>query len=1167
MTELVIKYNGTPIDDVKMWDSNDYTDGKGDAVFFVENEGNINLATWKARRFGEKIECFKSDGTTLRWSGRVISVGSGHPLMITCLGILDDMERDIMSELEGKMIVDSFIVPNDPPGSANNWTPTNVNLRVVNDDDDQSYPGLGVGQYNKDGKPRYAIVSDNTAKETTATLLSESSVITNGAAFGGTTHTNTQVHDGMDFGIEVTSIENDAFHVILKLDVQNDNISTTSEITKIGLKIVGTYSVDIGNPADHPPNVRMEIGWSKNQTTFAPSTWNKFWTARNDITPTDHDILVDWELPITDISAWFDNAGGEFTKGAIIFSVSQNTYPDAAAAGGIIWNIDFVEVKVYYSTATFEVQNRKIEHTLPGGEGLYDILRLFNDAGSAAYNLNGKGINSLDRVDIGIGVLEALNRCNTRGFELEVNKNVDPNVGTTQNYVGVGNYVGFAQISRQQGYIYFIDRQKNIDILKTLLPADIDYNYFLIGDTVATENNEVITLTSATGFTEDALAGLELVVTAGDQSGNSYTIASNTAGGNITLTEDPPDNILGDTVDIRWPRVTYSKDNDPPEWWSNIDYEDDLYGYVVVQYYQGALTGKIGDGTPDRTILEDAEWILTKTEAIRYGGVRATFHASDRISINLKWGKMPSNFPYVGVKFSFTDLLWNGTSLDNNSFTDRICRRVNITWEGGLAQAKISAWLGLGQTPAEEKLARWEANVDRNQRILKALQGTAQYNPISRHNQLLGIGSGDHHTPTVGSDLAHDDITLPQGNAEEQHMTAAQITALHATYTNAQALAIVNATGLALANTKVITSQDADLTFTFGRAQIDSRFSDMMTISHRDMSAQDNYAFGQTSSGSTYINAPTGQLIHLHINDIMKMSLSTGSLSMAVPIAMGANKITGLANGTVATNAMAFGQKYTSADVIAALTALGFTVADTGGEFKITHKDKNSANNVTVFHDGTTYLWNNNTAPSWFAWEINSGRKADINILGLRLGGTGARISVFDTSTLVASDTKVPTNTTVKEYVDNRADNKAYPHQIFPGGGAVSWFITGTVYQNGGVFHPTSTVGAVSAWMIKIPDGATGTFNLKVHHWSTTSSTYSGTWTVSAFSPTENRTSDNILNASNAYDLTSPASRVFAVKTIPMSGVAGGDVVNIEFKSDASNGGNCIIHALHIEWT
>ena len=83
-------------------------------------------------------------------------------------------------------------------------------------------------------------------------------------------------------------------------------------------------------------------------------------------------------------------------------------------------------------------------------------------------------------------------------------------------------------------------------------------------------------------------------------------------------------------------------------------------------------------------------------------------------------------------------------------------------------------------------------------------------------------------------------------------------------------------------------TEDADLTFIFGRAQIDSRFADMMLISHRDMSAQDNYAFGQLNDGKTYINAPTGKLIYFQINDITKMSMSAASLNM------GTNKITGM---------------------------------------------------------------------------------------------------------------------------------------------------------------------------------------------------------------------------------------------------------------------------------
>ncbi len=96
---------------------------------------------------------------------------------------------------------------------------------------------------------------------------------------------------------------------------------------------------------------------------------------------------------------------------------------------------------------------------------------------------------------------------------------------------------------------------------------------------------------------------------------------------------------------------------------------------------------------------------------------------------------------------------------------------------------------------------------------------------------------------------------------------------------------------LILAATRVITSADEDLTFTFGRCQIDSRFADMMILSHRDMSTQDQYAFGQLNDGKTYINAPTGKLIYFHINDLEKMSMSVNSLAMSVPIAMGGNDI------------------------------------------------------------------------------------------------------------------------------------------------------------------------------------------------------------------------------------------------------------------------------------
>ncbi len=110
---------------------------------------------------------------------------------------------------------------------------------------------------------------------------------------------------------------------------------------------------------------------------------------------------------------------------------------------------------------------------------------------------------------------------------------------------------------------------------------------------------------------------------------------------------------------------------------------------------------------------------------------------------------------------------------------------------------------------------------------------------------------------------------------------------------------------LTLAAARVIASADEDLTFKFGRAQIDSRWSDFMIISHRDMSGGNNYALGQSPDGKTYINAPTGKLIYFHINDVEKMSMGTTGLALGIPIIMGANKITGVAKGTNANDALA----------------------------------------------------------------------------------------------------------------------------------------------------------------------------------------------------------------------------------------------------------------------
>ena len=108
---------------------------------------------------------------------------------------------------------------------------------------------------------------------------------------------------------------------------------------------------------------------------------------------------------------------------------------------------------------------------------------------------------------------------------------------------------------------------------------------------------------------------------------------------------------------------------------------------------------------------------------------------------------------------------------------------------------------------------------------------------------------------------------------------------------------------------------------------------------------------------------------------------------------------------------------YTDSAVIAALTALGLTLFDTGTEFKLNLKDKNSADVGQQYVDGVSWI-RDLIGATLHTWKVATATKMDLSNLGLQLGGTGARISVFDTSALATTDTKVPTNTTVKEYAD-----------------------------------------------------------------------------------------------------------------------------------------------------
>ena len=245
-------------------------------------------------------------------------------------------------------------------------------------------------------------------------------------------------------------------------------------------------------------------------------------------------------------------------------------------------------------------------------------------------------------------------------------------------------------------------------------------------------------------------------------------------------------------------------------------------------------------------------------------------------------------FETTGIKYwdgdSWEDLLAEGGASSLNELGDVVidapADNELLAWDNGTTK-----WIN--QTPAEAGLAVTGhnhnlndlaekdhsslADVTANQHHTKAVSGDINLNDLAEksHDNLDDVSTSDHHVKTVKYTngevdtrigLAnHDVLQNPNGNAEEQHLTSAQITALHAKYTDAEAVQAVEDTGLVLSATKVITSADENLTFTFGRNTLSSPTNNYMYLSHRSMANSTDYAIRQNSVGETRINSRTGK--------------------------------------------------------------------------------------------------------------------------------------------------------------------------------------------------------------------------------------------------------------------------------------------------------------------
>lgn len=103
-------------------------------------------------------------------------------------------------------------------------------------------------------------------------------------------------------------------------------------------------------------------------------------------------------------------------------------------------------------------------------------------------------------------------------------------------------------------------------------------------------------------------------------------------------------------------------------------------------------------------------------------------------------------------------------------------------------------------------------------------------------------------------------------------------------YTDEQIVEIIEANGLNLDDGKVFSSQDADLTFNFGRCALGSPATDIMYIAHIDHLSITNYLLRQKADGNARFNVPTARQMDFCVNNVVKATLNASQLQMSVPI-------------------------------------------------------------------------------------------------------------------------------------------------------------------------------------------------------------------------------------------------------------------------------------------
>jgi len=221
--------------------------------------------------------------------------------------------------------------------------------------------------------------------------------------------------------------------------------------------------------------------------------------------------------------------------------------------------------------------------------------------------------------------------------------------------------------------------------------------------------------------------------------------------------------------DIGAAAVTYSAAVDMPTTYE-VDSTNNEYGYVRV-IWNGGITPRIQAGTPSTN--EKCKWynrkdILLYDTAIEYATQRAEELANLRFDISCSWNYLVTNMPSIGTKYNFTLPRWDGSTFTTVAYTEQVCRSVSISQDGTSGGGwLIEAGFGHHLTSGDEAIGRAVAENKTEVDKINSLLYTSQNSPVTRHAQLSGVTSSQHHAKYTDAQV--DAIVLTHKNDDDAH--------------------------------------------------------------------------------------------------------------------------------------------------------------------------------------------------------------------------------------------------------------------------------------------------------------------------------------------------------------------------------------------------------------